>query len=283
MPHATINGVELFYDERGSGEPILFHHGYTGSHDGFGQAIDLLQDRYRCIVMDARGAGDSAHPDDGYTIEQYASDVIGMADHLGLDRFTYAGHSMGGVIGMQLGVEHGDRLEKLILIAPAPASGIEETEMMQQMRERNRLLRRAKDRETLIRERTLTTARPNAEAIARGVDRALSVSDGHYEDSWTALKDARLADRLGEIQTPTLVIAGAADGLLLANLEDFQRLGNATLHVFSRVSHGIPTEAPEAFAEVIADFMEHGVVTAGELQAKLLDAITAKSGSVAAR
>jgi hypothetical protein len=61
------------------------------------------------------------------------------------------------------------------------------------------------------------------------------------------------------------VIAGAADGLLTANLKDFQRLPNATLHVFSRVSHGLPREVPEELAGVIADFMEHGVVTAQTL------------------
>ena len=116
MPRTLVNGVELFHDEVGSGEPVLLHHGYTGSHDVWLKEIaSRLSDRYRCIVMDARGAGDSAHPADGYTIEQYALDVIGVADALGLEKFTYVGHSMGGAIGMQLGLEFADRLAKMVL------------------------------------------------------------------------------------------------------------------------------------------------------------------------
>ncbi|MDZ7727481.1 MAG: alpha/beta hydrolase [Dehalococcoidia bacterium] len=105
--------------------------------------------------------------------------------------------------------------------------------------------------------------------IAGAVDRALSVSDGHFEHSWQELVDFKRGDELKRINTPTLVISGAADGLLTANLKDFQRLPNATLHVFSRVSHGIPREVPEQFAEVVGDFLEHGVVTSQTLLAEL--------------
>ena len=80
MAQAIINGVELFHDEQGAGEPILFHHGYTGSHDAWDEIVPTISKRYRCIRMDCRGAGDSAHPDSGNTIEQFADDVIGMAE-----------------------------------------------------------------------------------------------------------------------------------------------------------------------------------------------------------
>ena len=69
--------------------------------------------------------------------------------------------------------------------------------------------------------------------------------------------------------TPTMVMSGAADGLLSENLRDFARLGNATLHVFSRVGHGVPREVPSAFARVLSDFLEHGVVNVRTLQADL--------------
>jgi pimeloyl-ACP methyl ester carboxylesterase len=76
---------------------------------------------------------------------------------------------------------------------------------------------------------------------------------------------------------PTLLIAGAADGLLLANLADFQKLPNATLHVFSRVGHGVPSDVPDEFCAVVADFMQHGVVVAKTLQDRL------QQGAAAAR
>ncbi len=70
----------------------------------------------------------------------------------------------------------------------------------------------------------------------------------------------------------TLLIAGAAGGPLLANLADFQKLPNATLHVFSRVGHGVPSDVPDEFAAVVADFMQHGVVVAQTLQDRLQQA-----------
>ena len=267
MPRATINGAQLFYEEAGSGPAVLFHHGYTGSHDSWSDVVPALADRYRCVVMDARGAGDSEHTPDGYTIAQYADDVIGMADHLGLGTFTYVGHSMGGVIGMELGIRYAERLEKLVLVAPAPSDGVQAPP---EMHERSRRLRQEGARDRMIFERTTTTARVHDEAqIAAAVDRALSVSDGHFEQLWDELVESRRGEELAAVQTPTLVIAGAADSLLAANLADFQRLPNATLHVFSRVSHGVPREAREEFTNVLADFLDHGVVTAQTLQANL--------------
>jgi non-heme chloroperoxidase len=70
MPRANINGFELFYDQAGSGAPVLFHHGYTGSHDAWEEIVPIVAKQYRCIWMDGRGAGDSAHPETGHSIEQ---------------------------------------------------------------------------------------------------------------------------------------------------------------------------------------------------------------------
>lgn len=120
----------------------------------------------------------------------------------------------------------------------------------------------------------ILSAQPRSrELVEARIQRGLSVSDAHYEESWAALESYHKGDRLATIKTPTLMVAGAADGLLPANLADFQRLGNATLHVFSRVSHGIPYEVPDEFSEVVMDFLEHGVVTAMTLQVKLREAM----------
>lgn len=267
MPHLRVNGVALYVEEHGQGEPILFHHGYTGSHDSWEEVVPRLAHQYRCIVMDCRGAGDSEHPPEGYTIAQYADDVIGVADALGLGEFTFVGHSMGGVVGYELALRYPERLRRLVLVAPAPADGVQAPP---EFRERARALRQARDAETMLRERlVMAPRRPDPERFRRAVERALSVSDGHFEGSWDAMAAYRAGDRLQEIRTPTLVVAAAADGLLQANLHDFLRLPNAALHVFSRVGHQIPREVPEELAAVLADFMEHGVVTARTLQERL--------------
>lgn len=271
MPTQNINGARLFYDELGSGEPIIFHHGYTGAHDVWLQEIaPRLADRFRCIVMDCRGAGDSEHCADGYNIAQYALDVTAMADALAIEKFTFVGHSMGGGIGYQLGVEHGERLNKLVLVAPIPAAGIQTAPAAH---EQSKALRAAPDaRERMIAQRLLLRIRAPEESAIKSVDRALSVSDRHFDDSWQSMVDFDVSGRLNELTTPTLIVAGAADGLCSPNVNDWQSLPNATLHVFSRVGHGIPRDVPDEFAEVIADFMMHGVINARTQQQKLKDA-----------
>lgn len=266
MPYATVNGAELYYEECGAGEPLLFHHGYPSSHDCWEGVIPCLADRYRCIAMDCRGAGESNGAAGPNTIEQYAADVIAMADALGLGRFTYIGLSMGGAIGFQLGVTHPERLDKLVLVAPAPSGGIVappgalDASLAQW---------EAKDRGAMLQQRIITAGQPNPDYLARAVERTLEVSRGHFVDSWHSMVGLRLADRLGGVQVPTLMVAGAVDGLLPSNLADYARLGNASLHVFSRVGHGIPYEVPRELAAVIANFLEHGVLNAKTQQTKL--------------
>ncbi len=133
-----------------------------------------------------------------------------------------------------------------------------------------------KERDLIIQTTLAALPRKGAhEGVPGQVDRQLSVSAGHFDDCWNAMVEYRRGDRLGEIKSPTLVLSGAADGLLEANLKDFARLGNATLHVFSRVGHGIPREVPRAFARVLADFHEHGVVNVRTVQAAVAAAAAA--------
>lgn len=266
MPRVAINGTEIYYEDAGAGPPVIFHHGYTSSHECWERVIPRLEDRYRCVAMDCRGAGDSARPDSGYSLDQYARDVVAVADALGFERFRYVGLSMGGAVGFQLGIEHGARLEQLVLVAPAPASGLQVPESQFEVA---LTAWETPDRERMLRDRILLSGRPDPDYLARAVDRSLSVSRGHYVDSWSSMTAFRAADRLAAMTVPTLMVAAAADGLLPANLADFQRLPNATLHVFSRVGHGIPYEVPEALAEVVGDFFQHGVVSAATLQARL--------------
>lgn len=270
MPQRTINGVQLYVEDTGGeGPAILFHHGYTGSHDTWGPIVETLRDTYRCVVMDCRGAGDSAHPDAGYELEQYALDVVAVLDDLDIDRVTYVGHSMGGGIGFRLGLDHADRLDALVLVAAVPSGGIEAPPSF---REQAKALWYARDAEELVRQRIAGAARPELtdEVTAKArVDRALSVSAGHFEQSWESFSTLDVTARLGELTTPTLVIAGAADSLARANLADYLRLPNASLHVFNRVGHFVPTDVPAEFAALIDDFMVNGVVTAKVLQERI--------------
>lgn len=269
MPHVTINGARLWYEVRGSGEPVLFHHGYTASRVNWMPVVERLQGRYQCILMECRGTGESEHTADGYTLEQYAADVIGVMDHLGIRRFTYAGHSMGGGIGYVLALTHPDRVERLILMASIPADGFPGAlgRTVTQPTEA--------DRATMMKRYRVQRFRPESETDAWFEDRVrhvLGVSNGHYVQGMQAMAGLSVGARLGELTMPVLVIAGGADGLLAGNLKDFGRLPNATLQVFSHAGHEVAIHEPDGVAHAIDDFLRMGVITGKTLAQREADA-----------
>jgi pimeloyl-ACP methyl ester carboxylesterase len=270
MAQALINGARLWYEIRGTGEPLLLHHGYTASRVNWLPAAERLQDQFQVILMECRGTGESEYTEGGYSLEQYAADVVGLLDHLGIQRVTFAGHSMGGGVGYLLGLQYPERLERLILMAPIPADGIGEIEP--QVREARMAERRRGDRDAIFARYVAQRFRPDVETDAwfqSRTDHVLGVSEGHFEQSVESMRDLRVGDRLASLITPTLMIAGAVDGLLPANLVDFLRLPNATLEVLSRAGHEVAVHEPAAVANAIAAFMVHGATTAAQLAARL--------------
>lgn len=259
MPHASINGARIWYEVRGTGEPILLHHGYTASRVNWMPVAERLEREFQVVLMECRGTGDSEHTDDGYTLEQYAADVLGLLDHLKLERVAFAGHSMGGGIGFLLGLDHPERLSKLILMAPIPSNGTGPQSAEGEVRAKER---REGNREALLARYVAERFRADVETdewFESRVDHVLGVSDGHYEGGAETMRELRVRDRLPELTTPTLMIAGAADLLMRINLSDLKLLPDATLEVLSRAGHEVAVHEPERVAYAIAEFVRHGI------------------------
>ena len=259
MPIANINNADLWYDVMGQGEPLLLHHGYTASRVNWMPVAERLKDRYQIILMECRGTGESEHTQSGYEIAQYALDVVALLDHLALERVAFAGHSMGGGIGFQLGVHHSDRLTKLILKAAIPSGGI--GPYSQDLLDQQLAARARGDRAFFLNRyhqgRSLAELEDD-DWFEDRVNHLMTVSDGHIAGGLEAMSNLNLTAQLGDLITPTLVIAGSGDGLLNANLQDYQRLPNADLVVLSRVGHEVAVHAPDAVAEAIDKFMTYG-------------------------
>ncbi|MDA7591982.1 alpha/beta hydrolase [Pseudomonadales bacterium] len=259
MPIANINEADLWYDVLGQGEPLLLHHGYTASRVNWMPIAERLKDRYQIILMECRGTGESEHTQSGYEIAQYALDVVGLLDHLALARVAFAGHSMGGGIGFELGVHHSDRLTKLILKAAIPSGGI--GPYSQDLLDQQLAARARGDRAFFLNRyhqgRTLAEL-DDDDWFEDRVNHLMTVSDGHIAGGLETMSNLNLTAQLGDLITPTLVIAGSGDGLLNANLQDYQRLPNADLAVLSRVGHEVAVHAPDAVAEAIDKFMTYG-------------------------
>lgn len=100
--HALINGISMAFDDCGSGLPLLLLHGFPLSRRIWEPQIAALQGEFRTIAPDLRGFGDSDAPEGPYSMDLFADDMIGLLDHLGIDRVVVCGMSMGGYVAMNM-------------------------------------------------------------------------------------------------------------------------------------------------------------------------------------
>jgi pimeloyl-ACP methyl ester carboxylesterase len=121
MPMLERDGVKLFYEEAGAGDPpMVFVHGWTCNHSYFNPQLEHFKSSHRVVSVDLRGHGASDQPDDGYTMAGLADDVAWMCAELGVDRPAVVGHSMGGVIALELAARHPDLASAVVMVDPAP-------------------------------------------------------------------------------------------------------------------------------------------------------------------
>jgi non-heme chloroperoxidase len=119
---ATKDGVEIFYKDWGSGQPIVFHHGWPLSSDDWdAQMLFFLEHGYRVIAHDRRGHGRSTQTATGNEMDTYAADVAQLAAHLDLRDAIHVGHSTGGGEVARYVAKHGKgRVAKAVLIGAVP-------------------------------------------------------------------------------------------------------------------------------------------------------------------
>jgi pimeloyl-ACP methyl ester carboxylesterase len=261
MPFVEAGDVRLHYEERGRGPNlILLVHGYTACWRWWELALEHLDPaRYHAYALDLRGAGESDRPPSGYNIEQYAEDIFQFCRALGLRDLVYVGHSMGGLIGIQMALSHRELLRGLVLVDPASADRRELSPEEQQGLDAvmNQL---TTNRDVAQMWYQLAVCRPLDQHLFETLMEAgMSVSAAHARDSMLSILSNTLGERLGEISTPALLIGGDKDVLvpLASMLGTQRRIPGCGLHVFHRVGHSPPLEVPEGFTGVLTDFVEN--------------------------
>jgi non-heme chloroperoxidase len=118
----TSDGTEIFYKDWGSGQPIVFSHGWPLSADDWDtQMLFFLQHGYRVIAHDRRGHGRSTQTSDGHDMDHYADDLAAVTAHLDLEDAVHVGHSTGGGEVVRYIARHGEsRVAKAVLISSVP-------------------------------------------------------------------------------------------------------------------------------------------------------------------
>lgn len=261
----TVNGLQLHHLDWGnaSAPALVFVHGFRSNAHAFNGAARHLRDHYHVIATDVRGRGDSAwSPDAAYDFTDYVSDLEGVVDGLGLEKFTLVGTSMGGRIAMYYAGKHPERLERLVIndIGPDREAGSDRI-----TREAASTPDSFADLEGFLEYRRRTV--PSSAALSHDdqVASAMTLLKQGADGSWTwkhdpaflaqrsergAQSTPELWDVLRNFQPPTLLLWGTiSDVLSEAQAKKVvETLPNGSLAVVNGVGHAPNLTEPDAVA-----------------------------------
>jgi 3-oxoadipate enol-lactonase len=257
----TLNGARIHYERSGEGFPVLFIHAGIADSRMWEPQAAAFADRFDMIRPDQRGFGDTALPPAPYS---GLADLVGLLDHLKIDRAHVVGCSMGGTLALDLTLEHPGRVEKLVLIAAGVSGsnlGASDAALFAEIEEADK----AGDMDAVNRgEARLWVDGPrrregSAPAAVRQL--VLDMNGRSLHTDWSSAEsrpiDRPAITRLNEIKAPTLVIVGDQDlphclanaDLITSNISGSRKV------VIEDAAHLPSLERPEEFNRVLLDFL----------------------------
>lgn len=282
--YLAINDVDLFVREIGTGHPVVVLHGGPDfDHTYLLPELDVLSDCCRLIYYDQRGRGRSAPnvAPEQVTIYSEIADLDQLRDRLGIPRIALLGHSWGAVIAMEYAARHPDRISHLMLMNPAPASGVESI----RLRDHLTKIRSAEDRRAMADIAASAPFRagdPQAETdfyrihfrptVNRGeldqvvgrlrthftaetVRTASAIEHRLYEQTWLSA-GYDVADMLADLQVPTLVLHSERDFIPISMAYRIaDAIPGAVLIELEGCGHFAFAERPELIHRLVGDFV----------------------------
>lgn len=271
--NVVLHGHELSYLDSGKGPAVLFIHGILGSQRQWGHLVDKMDDDHRVVVPDLFGHGDSAKPLGDYSLSSHAATMRDLLDHLGIDRVTLVGHSLGGGIAMQFYYLFPERVDRLVLVSSGGlgrevspllrSATLPGAEQVLSLAASGPVLSRV---EAMGRGLTKVGWRPGADigAIWRGFT---SLSDRESRRAFLSTTRAVIDiggqsisahDHLDSVlPIPILIVWGSKDRMIPAwhALKAQRSVPDCQVELFEGAGHFPHLEDPDRFAALLRDFI----------------------------
>ncbi|MFO7566785.1 MAG: alpha/beta hydrolase [Enhygromyxa sp.] len=263
MPSARVNGVELYYDERGRGEQtVVFAHGLLWSGRMYEAQLRALAADYRVIAWDHRGQGRSSGPPTrAHQIETCYHDALTLLEHLQATPCHFVGLSMGGFVGMRLAARHPSLLRSLSLLATA--ADAEPAAHLPRYRLLTAIVRRLGPRPVAARVLPIMFGPSFLTDPARAAERErwrgeLLRNDRSIHRAVTGvIERERCDDELANIRCPVLVLHGDEDQAISRSraLATHEQIANSRFVAIESAGHSMTIENPDAVTHALREFL----------------------------
>lgn len=261
MPIAKANGINIFYETYGEGDPVVLVAGLGSPMLSWETQIPIYSKNYKVIAFDNRGIGKSDITEVGFTISDMADDVIGLLDHLGIEKATFIGKSMGGMITQRIGIKYPERVNKLVI----GCSAASRDEVGNILLEGGRQVATKAGMKAVwitglfygytrgyiednidIIKGFLDDMPEHDEQLLKGYMGQSSACEGHYS-----------LDEIGNIKSPVLVMYGDRDLIMSPkkSVEMADRIKDCKLRGFKDVGHGFWRERQEEVDNLVLEFL----------------------------
>ena len=262
MPFAQADGARIFWraDGRDDRPTLLLANSIGCDHALWDPVVPALSRRFRVLRYDMRGHGASDAPQSEYSIERLAKDALAVADAAGAKRFHFAGISLGGMVGMWLGANAPERIDRLILSNTSPYFGPEAWAARIKLVKEGSMAAIV----DMVMGRFFSPAvvERNDERYATVRRGFLSTDPGGYMGCGAAIRDMDQRASLAKIKAPTLVVVGKRD--LATTPEQGQAIAKAipgSSYVELPCAHLPPPECAEAYVDAICGFLGEAAIT----------------------
>ena len=267
MPKTFINGVNIYYESHGSGFPLVFTYGLGGSTKRWAGQIPAFSQRYRFIIWDPRGHGQTdspPHPEQ-YGLHKSAEDLHGLLNHLGIDKAYVGGLSMGAGAAALFTINHPERVAALVITDSASAAGFPTSPAMRPMREKSIELAETQGMaavaeycmEANANLKTQAEAGPEArEALRQSFLDLNPIGYANTIRSHLEPDSPFPAERLPEITCPTLVLVGDQDPALEAAHFTHTKIAGSQYAVIPGGGHLSNLDRPEEYNSHILEFLQ---------------------------
>jgi pimeloyl-ACP methyl ester carboxylesterase len=261
MPSLPRGDVDLDYEIRGTGAPLLLVAGLASDRAFWFPVADALALKHRLILVDNRGSGRTSPLDAATSIDAMADDCIALVRQLGLSRADVVGHSMGGMIAQRIAATYPEQVDRLILAATAARNPARNNDLFASLA----TLFETVDRGLWFRNLFYWVLSPSFFENRHTVDALVEFAATYpYQQTLAALRGQIEAlatfdgvAALSAIRARTLIVAGSADLLFppAATMAMVEAIAGSTLVVMEGAAHSMPTESPAEFAHHVLEFL----------------------------